>query len=103
MARDRYLFDLDHWHISQPPADLEEIDPEGAAAAAEAARLLQETQDSEAGDVISIDGEEDLALTSFYTVDAFHWGVSDRFQSSRSIFLGLIVAIHPGQTLATTI
>jgi len=66
----RYLFDLDHWHISQPPADLAEIDPEGAALAMEVARQLCKDEEKE-GTPDKIEG------ASLFTVDAFHWGVSD--------------------------
>jgi hypothetical protein len=72
----RYLFDLDNWHISQPPADLAEIDPEGAILAEEAAKLLQTPNDDDDEDSDDGDEDEDKALTSFYTIDAFHWGVS---------------------------
>lgn len=72
----RYLFDLDNWHISQPPADLAEIDPEGAILAEEAAKLLQTPNDDDDEDSDDGDEDEDKALSSFYTIDAFHWGVS---------------------------
>lgn len=54
-----YLFDLDLWHIRNPPKRLGEIDPEGAERAREAAEQLN-----------GADGER----SSAFTVDAFHWG-----------------------------
>jgi hypothetical protein len=82
------LFDLDHWHISQPPANLAEIDPEGAAIAEQVARVMRgekedagtESQknkpDKRFEEQDGDDEDEDIVVDSFFTVDAFHWGVS---------------------------
>ncbi|KAJ9100101.1 hypothetical protein QFC19_005781 [Naganishia cerealis] len=67
-----YLFDLDHWHIKQPPENLHSIDPAGAYIAQQAAALL--TAEDEKDQLAEEQGREVTTFNSFFTVDAFHWG-----------------------------
>jgi hypothetical protein len=60
-----YLFDLDHWHIKQPPENLASIDPAGAYIAQQAAAILQE--EDEKGAAADAEGREVSMFSSFFT------------------------------------
>jgi hypothetical protein len=60
----RYLFDLDHWHIKQPPENLASIDPAGAYIAQQAAAILQEEDEQSSADD---DGSKGTLYNSFFT------------------------------------
>lgn len=60
----RYLFDLDHWHIKQPPENLASIDPAGAYIAQQAAAILQEEDEQSAADD---EGSKGTLYNSFFT------------------------------------
>ncbi|KAJ9109206.1 hypothetical protein QFC21_000535 [Naganishia friedmannii] len=94
-----YLFDLDHWHIKQPPAELQDIDPAGAYIANQAATLLnaEDEKDQQA----EVEGREVSTFNSFFTVDAFHWGilVSYPCHSSRTLAITAKKDVRKGDEL----